>query len=72
MRRAGASPSPTGERGSVDDDVAAAALVGEAAREVGADASFVEAPDSLEQLAEIGRRAEGPLVANMKQSCRCQ
>lgn len=37
----------------------------EAAREVGADASFVEAPGSQEQLAEIGRRAEGPLVANM-------
>lgn len=37
----------------------------EAAREVGADASFVEAPSSVEQLAEIGRRAPGPLVANM-------
>ena len=37
----------------------------EAARAVGADASFVEAPGSVEQLSEIGRRAEGPLVANM-------
>ena len=27
-----------------------------AAREAGADASFVEAPGSVEQLAEIGRR----------------
>ena len=36
-----------------------------AAREAGADASFVEAPDSQEQLAEIGRRAPGPNVANM-------
>ena len=37
----------------------------DAARAVGADASFVEAPSSVDQLAEIGRRAEGPLVANM-------
>ncbi len=37
----------------------------EAARTVGADASFIEAPGSMEQLAEIGRRVEGPLVANM-------
>ena len=37
----------------------------EKARELGADASFVEAPDSVEQLAEIGRRAPGPNVANM-------
>nr|VFJ42746.1 MAG: 2-Methylisocitrate lyase, PEP mutase family [Candidatus Kentron sp. FW] len=35
------------------------------AREAGADASFVEAPESREQLAEIGRRAPGPNVANM-------
>nr|VFK24466.1 MAG: 2-Methylisocitrate lyase, PEP mutase family [Candidatus Kentron sp. MB]VFK30710.1 MAG: 2-Methylisocitrate lyase, PEP mutase family [Candidatus Kentron sp. MB]VFK75339.1 MAG: 2-Methylisocitrate lyase, PEP mutase family [Candidatus Kentron sp. MB] len=35
------------------------------AREVGADASFVEAPESREQLAEIGQRAPGPNVANM-------
>jgi len=37
----------------------------EGAREAGADASFVEAPESREQLAEIGRRAPGPNVANM-------
>jgi methylisocitrate lyase len=37
----------------------------EAAREAGADASFVEAPGSLEQLAEIGRRLPAPIVANM-------
>jgi 2,3-dimethylmalate lyase len=36
-----------------------------AARQAGADASFVEAPASLEQLAEIGRRAPKPMVANM-------
>ena len=37
----------------------------EAAREVGANASFIEAPDSLEHLQEIGRRSPGPHVANM-------
>ncbi len=37
----------------------------QAAREAGADASFVEAPESIEQMAEIGRRAPAPLVANM-------
>ena len=37
----------------------------EAARSVGADASFVEAPQSREHLAEIGRRSPGPNVANM-------
>lgn len=37
----------------------------EAAREAGADASFVEAPSSVEEMEEIGRRAPGPLVANM-------
>jgi methylisocitrate lyase len=36
-----------------------------AARAAGADASFVEAPHSLEELAEIGRRAPAPVVANM-------
>ena len=36
-----------------------------AAREAGADASFVEAPGSLELLTEIGRRAPKPVVANM-------
>jgi methylisocitrate lyase len=36
-----------------------------AARQAGADASFVEAPASLDDLAEIGRRAPPPVVANM-------
>jgi methylisocitrate lyase len=35
------------------------------ARALGADASFVEAPNSMEELAEIGRRAPAPVVANM-------
>jgi 2-methylisocitrate lyase-like PEP mutase family enzyme len=37
----------------------------QAARAAGADASFIEAPDSIEQLAEIGRRVPRPMVANM-------
>jgi len=37
----------------------------EAARAAGADATFVEAPGSLEELAEVGRRAPKPTVANM-------
>jgi len=37
----------------------------EAARAAGADASFIEAPDSAERLAEIGRRSPAPNVANM-------
>jgi 2-methylisocitrate lyase-like PEP mutase family enzyme len=36
-----------------------------AARQAGADASFIEAPGSLEDLAEIGRQAPPPNVANM-------
>jgi 2-methylisocitrate lyase-like PEP mutase family enzyme len=36
-----------------------------AAREAGANASFVEAPRSTGELAEIGRRSPGPNVANM-------
>ena len=36
-----------------------------AAREAGANASFIEAPNSIEQLAEIGRRVPKPMVANM-------
>ena len=36
-----------------------------AAREAGADASFIEAPSTVEQLAEIGRRVPKPMVANM-------
>lgn len=35
------------------------------AREAGADASFVEAPGSIEQLERIGERAPRPIVANM-------
>lgn len=35
------------------------------AREAGADASFIEAPPSPEDLAEIGKRSPGPNVANM-------
>ena len=37
----------------------------EAAREAGANASFVEAPASLEDMAEIGSRSTSPNVANM-------
>lgn len=37
----------------------------EEARAAGADASFIEAPDSLERLTEVGRRSPGPNVANM-------
>jgi 2-methylisocitrate lyase-like PEP mutase family enzyme len=37
----------------------------EAARDAGADASFIEAPDSRERLEEIGRRSPVPNVANM-------
>ena len=36
-----------------------------AAREIGADASFVEAPGSLDQLKIIGQEAPKPIVANM-------
>jgi 2-methylisocitrate lyase-like PEP mutase family enzyme len=36
-----------------------------AARQAGADASFVEAPESRETLAEIGQRSPAPNVANM-------
>jgi 2-methylisocitrate lyase-like PEP mutase family enzyme len=37
----------------------------EAARRAGADASFIEAPDSKERLEEIGQRSPAPNVANM-------
>ena len=37
----------------------------EAARAEGADASFVEAPGSLEHMREVGQRAPKPIVANM-------
>ncbi len=36
-----------------------------AAREAGADASFIEAPESRERLKEIGQRSPAPNVANM-------
>ena len=36
-----------------------------AARQAGANASFIEAPDSLDTLRAIGRRSPGPNVANM-------
>jgi methylisocitrate lyase len=36
-----------------------------AAREIGADASFVEAPGSIEQLKRVGKEAPKPIVANM-------
>ncbi len=42
----------------------------EAAREAGADATFVEAPRSLDELREIGRRAPRPTVANMVEQGR--
>lgn len=38
-----------------------------AARQAGANACFVEAPRSIDELAEIGRRSPGPNVANMVQ-----
>jgi len=41
-----------------------------AARETGANASFIEAPGSVEQLAEIGRRSPAPNVANMLEGGR--
>src|SRR4029453_19528289 len=44
------------------DDAIARAL---AYRDAGADALFVEAPQSLDELREIGRRLPPPLVANM-------
>ena len=37
----------------------------DAARAAGADATFIEAPRSLEELTEVGRRAPKPTVANM-------
>jgi len=47
--------------GGLDEAVARA----EAARAAGADATFIEAPPSMEALAEVGRRAPKPTVANM-------
>ena len=47
--------------GGLDEALARA----EAARAAGADATFVEAPRSPEELAAVGRRAPRPAVANM-------
>ena len=47
--------------GGLDEALARA----EAARAAGADATFVEAPRTREELAEVGRRAPAPTVANM-------
>src|SRR3954452_24189228 len=40
------------------------------ARAAGADACFVEAPESLAQMAEVGKRAPKPMVANMIENGR--
>ena len=56
------SPGPTPWRSAGLDEAIARV---EAAPGVGADASFVEAPASLEDLEEIGRRSPAPNVANM-------
>jgi len=47
--------------GGMDDAIARV----QAARQAGADGSFIEAPTSLDELAEIGRRSPAPNVANM-------
>ena len=47
--------------GGLDEAVARA----EAARAAGADATFIEAPRSADELAAVGRRAPKPAVANM-------
>ena len=46
---------------NVDEAVARA----ESARTLGANATFIEAPRTLDELAEVGRRAPKPTVANM-------
>jgi methylisocitrate lyase len=38
---------------------------GQAFKEAGADAVFIEAPNTKEEMREIGRKVPGPLVANM-------
>ncbi|MEE9211919.1 MAG: isocitrate lyase/PEP mutase family protein [Phycisphaeraceae bacterium] len=48
---------------AVDLDEALARV--EAARAAGADAGFVEAPGSIDHLAEVAKRAPRPIVANM-------
>ena len=47
--------------GGLEEAVARA----EAARAAGADATFIEAPRSADELAAVGRRAPKPTVANM-------
>jgi 2-methylisocitrate lyase-like PEP mutase family enzyme len=53
----------TDARQAVDLDEAIRRVL--AAREAGADAAFVEAPRSIDELREVARRVPGPLVANM-------
>ncbi len=48
---------------AVDLDEAVARV--EAAKSLGADATFIEAPRTLEELADVGRRAPKPTLANM-------
>jgi methylisocitrate lyase len=48
---------------AVDLDEAVARV--DAARAAGADGTFIEAPHTLEELTEVGRRAPKPTVANM-------
>ena len=52
--------------GGLDEAVARA----EAARAAGADATFIEAPRSPDELAAVGRRAPKPTVANMVEQGR--
>ena len=52
--------------GGLDEALARA----EAARATGADATFVEAPRTREELIEVGRRAPKPTVANMVEQGR--
>ena len=52
--------------GGLDEAVARA----EAARAAGADATFIEAPRSPDELAAVGRRAPRPTVANMVEQGR--
>ena len=52
--------------GGLDEALARAA----AARAAGADATFIEAPRTREELIEVGRKAPGPTVANMVEQGR--
>jgi methylisocitrate lyase len=53
----------TDARAAVDLDEAIAR--GQAARDLGADAIFIEAPESIDELEQIARAIHGPKVANM-------